>query len=213
MNYKEIVDDPQYTEIASVKHNEIKSLLLQEIPENQGWARAANMYQLFGVLALILGLFKAFMPFYTTRESKYLIYMGIGFLFSLTLLIVLHELIHALAYLYVGARKLSFGMNLRKFMFYVQSDGYVMDYKKFKIVALAPAIVITALSLAGMGLFYNQPLFFFFLTILGVHGFFCGGDFGLLCFFQNRPDLDVVTFDLKEEGKTYFYGKAKSEIL
>lgn len=209
MNYQEIINNPDYQEISSVEHTEVKEFLSREIPDNQGWARVANMYQLLGIFSLILGVFKAFMPFYAYRESKYLIYLGIGILFSFTVLIVLHELIHALAYLCIGVRKISFGMKLRKFMFYVQADGEVLNYKQFKIVALAPAIVVTVLSLLGMAIFYNQPLFYFFLPIFGLHSLFCGGDFGMLCFYQNRPDQDIVTFDLKEEGKTYFYSKNK----
>ena len=209
MNYQDIINNPAYTELASVKHDEIKPFLAGEISRNPVWARVANMYQLLGIFTFILGVFKAFMPFYAHREGKYLIALGAGLLFTFTVLIALHELIHALAYVCVGARKLSFGMKLRKFMFYVQADGEVLDYKQFRIVALAPAVLVTLLSVVGMALCYNQPLFYFFIPVLGLHSLFCGGDFGLLCFFQNRPDNDIVTFDLKKESTTYFYGKNK----
>ena len=210
MNYKEITNNPQYEEIANLKHDEIKPFITDELAANQGWARIANMFQLLGIFAFILGLFKAFMPFYTGREYIYLVYLFAGVVFLFTVGVVLHELIHALAYRYVGAKNISFGLNLKKFLFYVQADGEVLNYAQFKIVALAPAIVIGFLSVAGAAVFYNQPLFYFFLSVFALHSLCCGGDFGLLCFFQNRPNDEIVTFDIKEEGKTYFYKHNKA---
>lgn len=210
MNYKEIISN-QYKEITSLSHYEIKPFIANEIAANQGWARIANMYQLLGIFSFILGLFKAFMPFYTSREYVSLVYLFAGIVFLFTIGIVLHELIHALAYKYIGVKKISFGMNLKKFLFYVQADGEVINYEQFKIVALAPAVVIGVLSLAGMGVFYNQPLFYSFLTIFALHSLCCSGDFGMLCFFQNRSEKEIVTFDIKSEGKTYFYERLKPE--
>lgn len=210
MNYKEIKDNPDYQELTTLHHDEIKSFVANEISDNQGWARIANMYQLLGMLAFILGAFKAFMPFYAKREYIYLVYFGAGIVFLFTVGIVLHELIHALAYKFVGAKNLSFGIKLKKFVFYVQADGEVLDYKQFKIVALAPTVFFTVIPLVGMLVFYNQPLFYFFLSIFGLHSLCSGGDFGMLCFFQNRADVEIVTFDLKSEAKTYFYKKELS---
>lgn len=208
LTYEEIVSNPaSYEEIAALKHKEIKEFVVKELETSKGWGRIINMYQLAGMLLFLLGTFKAFMPFYARREFIYLLYLGAGVLFTVTVLIVLHELIHALAYKYVGAKHVSFGMNLRKFIFYVQSDKDVFNYAQFKIVALAPALVIGILSLLGMIVFYNQALMYFFVSIFAFHSFFCGGDFGMLCFFQNRPDKEIYTFDLKAEGESYFYAK------
>lgn len=209
MTYNELLANDDYQEIASVKHTEMKDFVVSEVVENQGWARIANMYQIAGVLAFVLGGFKAFMPFFVQREAVYLWWLFFGLIFTFTVLIVLHELIHAIAYRRVGARHLSFGMELRKFLFYVQADREVLNYKQFKIVALAPVILVGLLSTLGMVIFYNQPAFYFFLPIFSFHSLFCGGDFGLLCFFQNRPDQNILTFDVKEEGKTYFYASKK----
>lgn len=209
MTYTELQKNTDYNEIAQLRHSEMKEFIVGEMEKNQGYARIINMYQVVGMLAFILGLFKAFMPFYTQREWIYLVYLTAGLLFTCTFLILIHELIHALAYRYVGVRHLSFGMNLKKFMFYVQADKQVLTYKQFRVVALAPTVVVAALSFLGMIIFYQQPIFYFFLPILAFHALFCGGDFGLLCFFQNRTNMDIVTFDVKNEGKTYFYGKEK----
>lgn len=211
MDYKEIINNPEYEEIASVKYDDIKEFVTNEIPDNQGWARVANMYQLLGIFLVILGLFKAFMPFYAARNVSFLISFGLGIVFTFTVLIILHELIHAIAYKFIGVKKISFGMNLRKFLFYVQADGSVINYKQLKIVALAPPVVITVISFIIMAIWYESHIFFFLIPVVGIHSFFSSGDFGLLCFFQNRPDRDILMFDIKEEGKTYFYAK-KQEV-
>jgi protein-S-isoprenylcysteine O-methyltransferase Ste14 len=205
MTYKELKEQHEYTEIASVYHSEIKTFIVAEVEKQPLWAKIANMYQITGVLAFVLGAFKAFMPYLTSFETSNLIWLGIGLLFTFSVLIVLHEFIHALAYRWVGANKISFGMELKKFLFYVQADRQVLNYKQFQIVALAPVITVGFLSMLGMVIFYNSPVFFFFLPIFAFHSLFCGGDFGLLCFFQNRPETEILTFDVKEEKKTYFY--------
>lgn len=211
MTVEELINDTNYTKIAEVKHSEMKSFLISEIEQQPLWARIANMYQIGGFLALIIGIFKAFLPFFMGKSIENLWWLGGGILFSFTFLIIIHEFIHALAYKYVGAKQLSYGMMLKKFMFYVQADKQVFDYGKFKIVALAPAVVVAILTIAGMGIFYNQHLFYFFLAIFGLHSIFCGGDFGLLCFFENRKNQDILTFDDKENGTTSFYGKNNQE--
>lgn len=207
MHYTEITNNADYEKIAELYLDEIKSFIVRELLENRGWARVANAYQLFGVLALIFGFGKVFTPILVSREYIFLVYLIAGVVFLFTFGIILHELLHALAYKYVGAKKVSFGMKLKKFLFYVQADDQVFNYKQLKIVALTPMIVVGVISLIGMAFFFNQPLFYFFLSIFALHSFCCAGDLGMLCFFQNRPNEEIVTFDRKSEGKTYFYRK------
>ena len=207
MKHNELISSNEYEQIIALKHSEIKNFIVTEVEKQSIWARIANMYQITGLLAFVLGLFKAFMPFFTKREGIYLFWLVLGLVFTFTLLIIMHELIHALAYRYVGARNLSFGMNIRKFMFYVQADKQVLNYKQFKIVALAPVVTVAIVSILGMIIFYNHAAFYFFIPIFAFHSVFCGGDFRLLCIFANRSDKEILTFDIKSEEKIYFYAK------
>ena len=200
-----IINNPAFEQIEVIEHSNLKPFLRREIIGNQGWGLIAKMYQGMGLLLVAFALVKAFAPYLRTRQTISLEWMGWGVMFCITALIVIHELLHAIAYFIVGARKLSFGMNLKKFMFYVQADKQVLNYKQFMIVALAPAVVVGVVSLAGAIFYYGQPFYYFFLVIFGLHGLFCGGDFGLLCFFENRKEDEIYTFDVKSEGKTYFY--------
>ena len=207
MNYDELMADNNYKEIASLEYADIKSFIVSEIEKRSLWARVAMIYQIIGLLAFVLGVYKAFMSYFANQQSVDLWWLLGGFIFTFSVLIIIHELIHAIAYKYIGAKHLSFGMNLKKFIFYVQAEKEVLNYKQFKIVALAPTLTVFVLSLFGMIVFYKLPAFYFFIPIFAFHSIFCAGDFGLLSFFSNRQNLEIVTFDIKAEGKTYFYGK------
>lgn len=209
MTYDDLLANGEYSEIASVNHTDIKDFIVAELVKQPLWARVANMYQIAGLLAFMLGTFKAFMPYFIQRETSYLWWLLGGIVFTFSFLIVIHELIHALAYKYVGAKYLSFGMNIRKFLFYVQADKEVLNYQQFRIVALAPAVLVAVGSILAMAILYQHEAFYFFIPIFAFHSLFCSGDFGLLSFFSNRCDQDIVTFDIKAEGKTYFYAKSK----
>lgn len=211
MTYEELIENHDYEKIDSFSHKNIKHVVMKEMGEGGSWASVSNMYQVLGLLAIMIGTFKVFIPFIKHRHFDNLVAMAGGVLFSVTFLIAIHEIIHALAYKAVGAKKLSFGMRLRKFLFFVMADRQVLNYKQFKIVALAPAIIVAALTIVGMIFTYNQPMFYFFLSIFGIHSLFTGGDLGLLTYFENRKEREILTFDIKEEGKTYFYARKERE--
>jgi hypothetical protein len=213
MTYEELIQNTDFEEISSIAYENIKNLVFTEIKGNKGWAWIARAYQIVGSVAFLCVIISAIEPYIVENKSVFLVCTGLGFIFSFTFLIVLHELIHMFAYRWIGIRHLHFGMILRKFQFYILADREVMDYKQSKRVALAPALIVGFVSLICTIAFYNQSAFYFFLTIFSIHSLFCSGDFGLLCFFQNRPNMEILTFDVKEEGKTYFYGKTIKEPI
>lgn len=209
MNYSEIKNNHDFELIDTVSHDDVRSFVSEELSHQSIWARVANMYQITGLLAFILGGFKAFMPYFVNRELIYLKALFIGILFTFSLLIVLHETIHALAYLVNGYNNLSFNFKPKKFLFYVQADQQVVDVGKFKIIALAPVVSVAVLSMLGMAYFYDQATFYFFIPIFAFHSFFCAGDFGLLSYFSNRHDKEIYSVDVKSDKKTYFYNRIK----
>lgn len=210
MTYEELINDPNYEKLDSFSHKNIKHVVMKEMGDGGSWASVSNIYQSIGLIAIIYGSVRAFLPFFKHGKFDNLVGLAGGVLFSVTLLIILHELIHAFAYKLVGAKKLSFGMRLRKFLFFVLADRQVFCLQQLKKVALAPTVIIGLISVTGMVLTFNQPMFYFFLSVFGIHSLFSGGDFGLLSYFENRKEKEILTFDVKEEGKTYFYVKKKS---
>lgn len=128
---------------------------------------------------------------------------GIGLSFTL---IPLHEYIHALAYKYVGANTTSYDANLKKFYFMAMADQFVANKREFRIVALAPFVVISLSCLAGL-FFVPQIWAFTLWGILFAHSSFCSGDFGLLSYFDFHKDKEVITYDDKANKISFFYSK------
>lgn len=121
-------------------------------------------------------------------------------------LLPLHEYIHVLAYKSQGAKNTSYDANLKKFYFMAIADNFVANKREFEIVALSPFIFIT--TTLTLILFIVKPNWT--LTIIGIlltHTAMCSGDFGLLSYFQFHKDKEVITFDDKENGISYFYGR------
>lgn len=128
---------------------------------------------------------------------------GIGLAF---LLIPLHEYIHALAYKAQGAKQTSYDANLRKFYFMAMADQFVASRKEFQVVALAPFLTITAIFII---LLFIVPGVWM-VTVAGgmlTHTSMCSGDFGLLSYLEVHRDKEMVTYDDKAAGRSYFLGR------
>lgn len=167
------------------------------------------VYMISNVLAL--GVTAFFLVFYYKNEvfsmGDGLVYLSYGFAIAFALLPV-HEYIHVLAYRSQGARHTSYDANLKKFYFLAVADQFVANRKEFQIVAMAPFVIITSVSL--MLLWLTTPLWT--MTVLGViltHAAFCSGDFGLLSYFDFHEDKEIVTYDDKASRVSYFYGLKK----
>lgn len=138
-----------------------------------------------------------------------LVHFAYGLAIAFALLPV-HEYIHVLAYKSQGARDTSYDANLKKFYFLAIADKFVANRKEFKVVALAPFVVITTVLL--FLLVIVDPIWK--MTMLGAlltHTAFCSGDFGLLSYFEFHKDKDVVTYDDKANKISYFYGTSKGK--
>jgi hypothetical protein len=123
------------------------------------------------------------------------------------LLVIPHELLHGLAYKWVGAPKVSYGADWKKLLFFAVADGFVANYREFRLVALTPFVVISIGFLIALPLAPNS-FFFTVLTMFTLHTTFCAGDFGLLNYMQRFKDHGVVTVDFKEEKKSAFWIKS-----
>lgn len=150
---------------------------------------------LFGTLGYMLGS--------GTGKLEYL--SAVFYAFGAALLLIpIHEVIHGIAYKWLGAPKVSYGVVWKKLVFYAQADRFVVGYKQFIIVALAPFVVIGVALLIAM-LFANVQWSIFLLTLLSIHNGLCAGDFALMSYFFENRDKEMVTYDDEAEGKTYFY--------
>ena len=190
--------------LAELSHKEIKKFVIEQVMTNSKLVRNYGIYQISMMLVLAFLLVKAIIQ-YTRAFSEPIIAVGAAVLFSVTLLVILHELIHALAYLSIGARKIRAGAIWRKFIFYIAADRQVVNFQSFRIVALAPFVVVKIACIALTFLFWSSPLAYFFLSVMCIHSLFCGGDFAMLAFYLIHRDKEIYNFDDLKTGKTFFY--------
>jgi hypothetical protein len=133
-----------------------------------------------------------------------------GLIISLTIVIPLHELIHALGYLVLGARKIRFGAVLKHFAFYAVADDFVANRNAFIFLALSPFVIVSALNLAGF-IFVQGYASYTYVSVLFFHATMCAGDFALLSYFEFHRDKELYTFDNVGEKISYFYYKKPEE--
>jgi hypothetical protein len=187
----------------SFSHQDLVAFILPFMKHNNRFIvlYKAGTYLPFLVLLGTLG----YMLGSGTGKMEYL--SAVFYAFGAALLLIpIHEVIHGIAYKLLGAPKVSYGVVWKKLVFYAQADRFLMGYKQFMIVALAPFIVI-GLSLVIAMIFSNTQWAIFFLTVLTIHNGLCAGDFALMSYFFENRDKEMLTYDDEAEGKTYFYQK------
>ena len=151
--------------------------------------------------AFLYGIFASDMN--TISLLKQFLY---GLIISLTIVIPFHELIHALGYFLMGARKIRFGAVLKHFAFYAAADDFVANRKAFIFLALSPFVIVSLLNLAGF-VFVHGYASYTYISVLFFHATMCAGDFAMLSYFEFHRDKELYTFDDVGEKISYFYYK------
>jgi len=203
---EDLQNENEFELLTEVSHQKLREFVVEQITKEKYVIRIYSIYQ--GIMMMIF-------VFLLTRgivlsikgHSELLIEIGLSIAFSLSALIVFHELLHAFAYLLTGARKISFGVIPKKFIFYALADRQVIAKRAFHIVALAPFVVVKLICLIGLIEFYNEQIMYFFLSVMCLHSLFCAGDIAMLAFYRIHKEKEIYNFDSKSEGKTYFYNR------
>ncbi len=129
-----------------------------------------------------------------------------GLIISLTIVIPFHELIHALGYFLLGARKIRFGAVLKHFAFYAVADDFVANRNAFIFLALSPFVIVSLLNIAGF-VFVQGYASYTYISVLFFHATMCAGDFAMLSYFEFHRDKELYTFDDVGKKISYFYYK------
>jgi hypothetical protein len=201
---EELQNTEKYELLAELEHRQIKEFVINQITTESKIIRWFMVYQ--GIMILV-GLFFATRPIVLAMRgnSEPLLYLLGAIVFTFTLLIIIHELLHLLALKITGARKITIGAYLKKFIFYAEADRHVLNRDQFALVALTPLVVVKAVTLIGIILTFGEPAVYFWIFVMSAHSLFCAGDMGMLSFFDRYPDSKVYTFDVKEEKRSYFF--------
>jgi hypothetical protein len=201
---EELQNSENYELVAELEHRQIKEFVIDQITTESKLIKGFMIYQ--GIMILV-GLFFTTRPIVLAMRgnSEPLFYLLGAIVFTFTLLIIIHELLHLLALKITGAPKITIGGYLKKFIFYAEADRHVLNRKQFALVALTPLVVVKAVTLIAIILTIGEPAFYFWMFVMSAHSLFCAGDIGLLSFFDRFPGSEVYTFDVKEEKRSYFF--------
>lgn len=184
-------------------HDELVPFVQQYLRAGNRWSRGFTVANLlvFGLVTWLI--FDQVAAGGVFLEELAELGLGISLAF---LLVVPHEWIHGLAYRQVGAPRVRYTAIWKKFIFTAQAPYFVADAREFRIVALAPFVVISSvLVLLVIGLPEQRLLF---SGALLTHTAFCSGDFGLLSYFYQHRREELVTYDDVDGQRSYFYVKS-----
>ena len=107
---------------------------------------------------------------------------------SLVALLV-HELVHAAAFVLLGSSDVHVSFGFKDFMLYTSANGAILPRRRFMAVLLAPSVVVSTLfALAGCA--WHVPLF----ALLGgaFHLAGCTGDLGMARVIRDTPAAAFV---------------------
>lgn len=164
------------------------------------------------VVIALLSLFIALGPLVAIRIDiagtypylKILLYSFLGMIVFPLLLILPHEFLHIVPYRLSGARDIRIGANWNDGYFYVTAHKHPVRRRWFMVIALTPAILVTA-TLA-VTILYVQPLWqWSLICTLFLHLTMCAGDLALINYFYINRHRNIVTWDDVDKGEAYFY--------
>ncbi len=203
---KDLIDNPEFELLFRLEHKNAKAFVKEQLRHKSKLTKRYLWYQ-FSMATLLTALIFCGLILWYVKSAIAMLFVAGAFCFSFTLLIFFHEMLHGLAFLLLGFNKISFGGDLRKFVFYVQTDQQVISRQQFYILALFPLVIIKIMTVVAIviTIITHSPWFWFWMIIMAIHSFFCAGDIGLLSFFNHNRDKELFTFDSKTEKSSYFY--------
>lgn len=115
------------------------------------------------------------------------------------LVLPIHELIHAVAFKLVSGGRAHIRFGFSSWMLYTSSVGTVLPCNRFRVVLLAPSVIIT-LALGLVPWQCGWPLLGWFLAVVHLAG--CTGDIGYVRIIASEPTAAWVQDT--ERGITLF---------
>ncbi|MDX8337587.1 DUF3267 domain-containing protein [Draconibacterium sp. IB214405] len=202
---EELNSSDEYELYAELEHHEIKTFVLDQLGKG-GWL--VKSYMFYQIAMILTGLFLLTRSIVLCFKDvcQPLSYSLGTIVFCVSVLIVIHELIHGIVIKLTGAPKVNYGAYFKKFMFYAEADRYVLNQRQFTLIALAPLVVVKIITLCGIILFFHQAAVYAFVLVMCIHSLFCAGDIGLLSVFHSSSS-EIFTYDVRSEQKSYYFRK------
>lgn len=202
----ELRNPEKFELVAQLSHEQIKEFVVEQISGN---TKIIRFYMYYQILMITVGMF-----FFTRSivlafkgDSHPLYYSLAALVFSFSVLIVFHESLHGIVLKLAGAKSVTFGGYLKKFVFYAEADQFVINRRQFAFIALTPLVVVKLITLTGIIFFFSHPLVYSLIFVMSAHSLFCAGDIGLLTVFYKNKETEIFNFDVKAEKTSYFFRK------
>ena len=201
----DLKDGQRFRFITSVEHENVVPFVFRYI-----WKKNNVTYLYFGAniifLVYLLRIITTQMIPGSWNPGTTLWQLFLGFILYPVLLVPVHEGIHGLVYLLIGATKIKFGADLKQYIFYVTADHFVLGKNSFYKLAFTPFIILS-LALTAASIYIQQPYSWGFSLCLLAHGTMCIGDFALASLFAEYPEKEIHTYDQASEKTSFFYEK------
>jgi hypothetical protein len=165
-------------------------------------------FSLLGMFLLVIGALAFGMISHNRSFGGIMKQYLYGLIISFSVIIPIHELLHGLIYVLLGARKIRFGAEFRQFAFYAVADEFVTNKAGFYFLASAPFLIITLLNMAGFILVPGVASYTY-IAIIFFHATMCIGDFALMSYYDTHRDKELYSFDDVKNRISYFYYKKK----
>ncbi len=201
----ELQDEQKYHLLTKLHHNDIVPFVLRYIRKINP---VTSIFYVLNILflAYILKYLMNILLYANFGLKNILLYSASGLIIFPVILIPIHEIIHGLVYLAVGAKRIKFGIDLSQYIFYVTADQFVASKNEIIKVAFTPFIIINILLILGTQ-YFEGPVTWSFVLCLFVHSTMCIGDFSMASFFVEHWDKELYTYDNLNEKSSYFYEK------
>jgi len=195
---QELEESDKYKKLQEFDHNEMVPFLLENL-KNRNPINAFFKHGTMILIALIL-----FVWIGRWNTSLFFAGLGVGLIFTFTVGLILHELLHLLVYKILGAKKTRLKVLWDQGAVAAVADQFVVSEKEFYWLAFTPFVVLTVAGLVA--LFMTTGWIFYAVSFfLVIHTTACIGDFSLAGYMYENRDQEIYTFDDVENDKSYFF--------
>lgn len=191
---EELQESGKYEKIKDLDHNEMVPFLLKNL-KNRNPVNTVFKHGTMLLIALIL-----FVWIGRWDTTAFFVGLGAGLLFTFTVGVILHEILHLVVYKLLGAKKTRLKPLWAQGAVAAVADHFVVSGKEFYWLAFTPFVVLTAAGLAA--LFTTSGWIFFGVSFfLVMHATACIGDFSLAGFMYEHRNKSIYTFDDTDEER------------
>lgn len=197
---EQLLEGEEYKKLKELHHDEMVPFLLENL-KNRNPVNGVFKHGTMLLIALVLYVWIG-----RWDTTSFFIGLGAGILFTFTVGVIIHEVLHLIVYKILGAKKTRLKALWDQGAVAAVADRFVVSEKEFYFLAFTPFVVLTTAGI--IALFNTYGWVFYGVSIfLIVHATACIGDFSLAGFIYENRNQSILTFDNTEEDKSYFFIK------